>query len=323
MSDVDFDIFTNYSIMQKQEIDIDNIAMSIVTPVYKNDPSLLLQSLLNEANKTSNNLRTEIIIIDDGSDSSELVKLINKFVLEFNIPVKFISLIKNMGRSFARNKLMEEAKGNYILFLDSDMLPDNDNFIKKWVDLIDEKSPEIAFGGFTILQASDDKKYDLAKELASKSDCINAKERTKRGALAVATSNLLVRKDIMQTIPFDCGFSGWGWEDVDWALRANSSGFNVIHYENSATHMGLDEANDLLKKLKNAGPNFKLILERHPEMEKLDTTKASRKLAKIPFATAAAPIISLAVQQEFLPVKLRAFALRVWRALWAAKALNN
>ena len=83
--------------------------ISVVIPTYNRENLIVraINSVLNQTLKPK-----EIIIVDDGSsdNTKEIVK---------NYPVKYIYQ-KNFGVSFARNKGVKEAKGEWIAFLDSD-----------------------------------------------------------------------------------------------------------------------------------------------------------------------------------------------------------
>lgn len=297
------------------------IKLSIVTPIYKNDPSPLLAKISDEINNSNFDKNIELICVDDGSKSPELIEKIKSHLDKISIAAKLVAFVENQGRSAARNALIENSNGAFLLFLDSDMLPDCPNFIAKWLDFIDNSAPTIAYGGFSTAQIEDNKELALAKELAGHTDCLSAMERNERGPLAVATSNLLVRRDIVQEVPFDCGFKGWGWEDVDWALRAHQAKFAIVHFENSATHLGLDIPEVLLDKLAQAGPNFRHIAMRHPQMLKLQSTKAARLIAKLPFLVSFAPALKYLILETNLPIKLKANLARLWRATHAAKSI--
>lgn len=314
--------------MEKQLVTISNgkkvkgkPQLSIVMPVYKNDPSRLLLALAQEINLAKPTQNLELVVVDDGSAMPELSQSISAHINTINAPAKFISLTNNSGRANARNVLIANSSGDYLLFLDSDMLPDSQDFIANWLEFIKRTAPSIAYGGFSMLQANTAKEYDLARALAARIDCLNAEERTLRGPLAVATSNLLVRRDIMVAVPFDSDFVGWGWEDVDWALRANAANYSVVHIDIAATHLGIDMDKDLLLKFQKAGPNFRQITQRHPEMMGLESTKAARILSKIP-VTFLAPISYWFATCRIWPTSMRAKAARFWRAIWAAISLR-
>jgi glycosyltransferase involved in cell wall biosynthesis len=89
-----------------------NNLISIIIPCY-NDAQYIEQSVLSALNQTYPNI--EIIIVDDGSNprTKEILKK-----LEHKI-TKLITQ-ENQGQSTARNVGIREAKGEYILTLDSD-----------------------------------------------------------------------------------------------------------------------------------------------------------------------------------------------------------
>jgi glycosyltransferase involved in cell wall biosynthesis len=292
----------------------ERVALSIVTPFHKNDPSLLLSILSRQCA----GLSVELIIVDDGSGDSALTTAVQGFVDTFPVPALLITFTTNKGRSTARNRLIEDAKAPYILFLDSDMAPDSDQFVSDWLALIERVRPSIAYGGFTTLQVPDLPNIALARALAERGDCHGARVRVAKGPLAVATSNLLVRADIMQDVRFDSGFVGWGWEDVDWALRAARAGYAISHVPIPATHMGLDEPAVLLDKFAKAGPNFRLIVQRHPKMHFTQGTRVAKFLGYFPFQGLLRRLLYMTALNEKIAIRWRSLAARAWRALWAS-----
>ncbi len=88
---------------------------SIIIPVYNTEKYLkrCIESVLNQTNQNF-----EIIIINDGSkDKSE--EILKNY--ETNTKIKIIKQI-NHGLSYTRNVGIQKAKGDYIIFLDSDDL---------------------------------------------------------------------------------------------------------------------------------------------------------------------------------------------------------
>lgn len=90
------------------------IKFSIIIPVYNTEKYLIrcLKSVFEQKYK-----EYEVIIVNDGStDASE------KIILNFQKVYKNMKYIKqkNKGLSVARNKGLEQAEGEYIIWLDSD-----------------------------------------------------------------------------------------------------------------------------------------------------------------------------------------------------------
>lgn len=98
--------------MQGNNSDMKNPLLSIVISCY-NDANYIEQAVYSALNQTYSN--KEIIVIDDGSNIE------TKAVLK-KLEPKITKLItqENQGQSIARNKGIREAKGEYILNLDSD-----------------------------------------------------------------------------------------------------------------------------------------------------------------------------------------------------------
>lgn len=104
--------------------------VSIITPTY-NCAKFIGATIESVLNQTYQNF--EMIIVDDASkdNTEEVVKSFK------DKRIKYIRLSKNSGPAVARNRAMEEAKGKYMAFLDSDDLWKREklekqiNFIKK------------------------------------------------------------------------------------------------------------------------------------------------------------------------------------------------
>ena len=88
--------------------------ISVIIPVYNREKYIhkCIESVLEQKN-----VSTEIILVDDGSTDKSL-EICNRFSMEFeNIKVFHT---ENCGVSHARNVGLDNAAGDYILFLDSD-----------------------------------------------------------------------------------------------------------------------------------------------------------------------------------------------------------
>ncbi len=293
--------------------------VSVLIPFLRDDPSELLQLLDEEAASVDG--AVEIVLLDDGTADAALTARLVAQVKAMALPARLITLPANEGRAIGRNRLASAARGGSLLFLDSDMRPDHRRFLRDWADLVSREDPAVAFGGFSLLQAPTDAKFQVHRAMAAKSECVPYTERAKQPEKYVYTSNLLVRRDVFEAEAFDPGFTGWGWEDVEWAMRV-SRRFRVVHLDNAATHMGLDDVESLARKYEQSAPNFARVVGRHPEIvSTYPSYRAARLLKRIPRLDAIRPWMKRAAVTTWLPTAARAFSLRLYRAALYAEAV--
>ncbi len=296
-------------------------ALSIAIPTYRDDPTDLLDGL----NGCDEIERVEIIVYDDGSKRPDLINNMIEQGELMRCAVRIVSAADNMGRAVARNALLHHARADWVLLLDADMSPDENDFIAKYLDQIaDVDEPSLIVGGFSLRDAPTDKKYALHRWQAARSECLSAHERQKDPGRFVFTSNVVCHKDIFDRFHFDEEFAGWGWEDVDWGLRVAQSA-PVMHIDNAATHMGLDTVNDLMSKYGASGQNFNLILQKHPDtIARTPLAKAAFKLKRVPFKPMLKRMCQFVISEtDWMPTTVKGIALKIWRALVYAEAIND
>lgn len=96
-----------------------DILISIIVPVY-NVQDYIIECLESIGGQTYQD-GVECILVDDcGIDNS--MKLVNKFIHEYQGKIQFrtVKHKRNQGLSAARNTGIMDAKGEYVLFVDSD-----------------------------------------------------------------------------------------------------------------------------------------------------------------------------------------------------------
>ena len=143
--------------MKKRNL-VDDIIISVIAPVYNEEDSILefhnrLEKVLHQIGK-----RYEVLYINDGSNdrSKEVLEKIAKD----HKNVMLISLRKNSGKSGALSIGFREARGNYIITIDSD-LQDYPEEIPRLLDKLEE--------GFDIVSGwKIDRKDGFSKRISSK-----------------------------------------------------------------------------------------------------------------------------------------------------------
>jgi len=292
--------------------------LSVLVPFFQDDATALLSALDAQAQT----LPVDIIFYDDGTQDTGLTARMEDAVKLSAGAVALITNRENNGRSFARNTLFEAARGNWVLFLDADMRPARDDFLQAYLSLTEAKTGDILFGGFEVEDSAEDADRDVHRALSEVSDCLTLDERQAAGPQYVASSNLCVRRDVLLEEPFDSGFSGWGWEDSEWAARV-SKRFTLLHIDNPAVHLGLETTDTLLRRFATSGANYKRFTVAHPDLATtLPLYNISKTLRRLPGQSLMRPFLKAFVKSHLLPMSARLTALKLWRASHYADALT-
>jgi len=289
--------------------------LSVLIPFYRDDPSRLLAALGRSG------ASAEIVALDDGAGDEALAAQVISAVDALTLPARFVRLAANEGRAAGRNRLAAHARGQHLLFLDADMLPDADDFLGRWLALIDADDPAVAFGGFSLDQTPRTRIHAVHRALSLRSDCMPVAERRKAPEKYVFTSNLLIRRDVFEAEPFDASFVGWGWEDVEWGMRV-SRRHPIAHIDNPATHLGLAPAAAMAAKFEQSAANFARVVAAHGDIVRgYPSYRVARALKRAPLRRLWRPWLKAAALTESAPAGMRAFALRLYRAALYAEAV--
>lgn len=202
---------------------------------------------------------SEVIVVDNGStDSSRrMLKEIQKGKFNSqnnNLKFKIILNKKNLGYSKSNNQALKVAQGDYILFLNSDVIVDNVNFTHL-IDYLDKKSE---IGALTVKIKLPTGEIDPASHRGFptvwNSFCYFLKLEKIFGRLpligrifggyhlthlnlstvhevdSISGAFYLTRKEILEKLKgFDEDFFMYG-EDIDLSLRIKKLGYKIIYY---------------------------------------------------------------------------------------------
>jgi glycosyltransferase involved in cell wall biosynthesis len=286
--------------------------LSVLIPFLRDDPAGLLRSLDAQARTLAG--RVEVVTLDDGGGDEALAARVGETVLAMSAPARLISLSANEGRARGRNRLAAAARGGWMLFLDADMAPDAPDFLACYLALIDAEDVAVAFGGFTLDPADDRPEFAFHRAVTLRAECRPAAERQAQPAKTLCASNLLVRRDLFEAEPFDERFVGWGWEEVEWAIRV-ARRWPVRHLDNTAAHLGLDTAPALLAKYEQSRGNFGRMVADHPESVRgFPSYRVARLLRPLPLRGLWRGWLRRLALTENAPMLARVFAAKLFRA---------
>lgn len=240
--------------------------LSILIPTYNWNVALLLNKLFLEIETYALSSQVEVIVLDDCSNDVKIhadnVEFISENLKQY---LTYEKLEQNVGRSAIRNMLASKASGNFLLFLDCDVLPDMDDFIGKYLSLAEENIFDVVCGGISYrTRILNDPEYDYHAYLGNRKEVKPASERNKEPWRHILTSNIMVRKSMFQETPFNERFTGYGYEDIEWGVRLAKK-YRILHIDNTASHLGLVTKAKAYEKMCNSVPNYLLLREICPE----------------------------------------------------------
>lgn len=120
--------------------------VSIIVPVY-NAEKFLRETIDSVLNQTYEDF--ELLLVDDCSKDGS-VRLIEEYR---DLRVRLIKQEENHGAYAARNRGLEEAKGRFIAFLDSDDLWESDKLSKEMA-FLQEKNAGFVFTGYEFVDCN-------------------------------------------------------------------------------------------------------------------------------------------------------------------------
>jgi GT2 family glycosyltransferase len=167
----------------------------------------------------------EVIVVDNGSVDGSLEWL------RTQTDIILVEMGENVGAPAARNRALEIAQGETILFSDNDVV-----FTPKWRSLMlnhMDAWPDIGIvGPMSDYVAGDQKTKELPSDNETLSVFAERFTSQHRGehqyAMRLILFCMMVRRSVIDKIGgFDQDFGQWGFEDDDFTLRAKLAGFQM------------------------------------------------------------------------------------------------
>jgi glycosyltransferase involved in cell wall biosynthesis len=226
--------------------------LSILIPTYNYNITRLVTDLHQQAVNT--NVDIEIIVIEDGST---LYIKENNAINELDF-CRHIILNENVGRSAVRNKLADEAKYDYLLFIDCDAEVFSTHYIEKYIACCNKEC--VVIGGTIYDPKENDPRYSLrlayGRQREARRALIRSNENTYHN---FATFNFLISKSLFQKVRFDESIRGYGHEDTLFGHQLHELGYRFIHIENPLIHKGLDDNETFIRKTEEGTRNLYLL----------------------------------------------------------------
>lgn len=238
-----------------------DLKISVVTPTHEKK-DLLFRTLDSIAGQDLDPSEFEVVVVNDRSTDDT-----SSFLAEYLPPYKLrvATLSDNRGRAAARNRGVELATGDLVVFLDDDMetIP---GFLRAHREMHEKYGPIIGVGNVrnhpAICVAPIDRYMSTR----------GAQKIRSQGPLPwkyYSTNNSSVlRQDLVAVGGFDENFTAYGFEDMELALRlVRERGLDIRFVEGAQSlHLHAHSLEDLLKKKTLAGrDSLRYLFQKHPD----------------------------------------------------------
>jgi glycosyltransferase involved in cell wall biosynthesis len=163
------------------------------------------------------------LIVVDGCSRDKTLSIIEQSIKEANITTKIFCENEGLGR--ARQVVVDNANGEYVIWLDGDMILSKD-FVRKQVEFMDH-NPDVGIAKGKYGVRKDCKNEKLVAKLENIEFLLNTMFEGETNLRALGSSGCVYRVSaIRQVGGFDNSISGVG-EDMDIEYRVRTAGWRL------------------------------------------------------------------------------------------------
>ena len=241
--------------------------ISVLIPVFNVNVYSLVQELSRQLIALP--IEGEILVYDDCSSPEYLSQNSGITTLQ---NVFYKELDENVGRIAIRNLLAQDARFEWLLFIDSDSVILSDKYLSNYLAAIDSQEYDVYAGG-RVYQAEEP--INCSKRLHWK---YGTKRESVKGAQhALHTNNFCIRKTDFLGLNFPPAIRGYGHEDTWLEITLRNKQRKIFFIENPLLHGGLEDSKVFLEKTKSALQNLLLL----PEFFGEETVEEKIKLYRL------------------------------------------
>lgn len=231
---------------------------SICIPTFNYDVRQLVSSLYEQSLATG--ISFEILVVDDASTDRNLLES-NRTIKKLEHAFLF-ELAENVGRSKIRNILAQKARYDWLLFLDCDVMPCDNNFVINYLKA--SVNTDVIVGGICYRDEFPGEDFRLRWEYGRERECCRASIRSQNPYRSFMTGNFFIERAIFSMLKFDESISQYGHEDTLFGIQLKSLDVVITHIDNPAFHEGLEKNEIFLAKTKQSVDTLKILMEAHP-----------------------------------------------------------
>ena len=227
--------------------------LSILIPTYNYDCTNLVRDLHRQAECAG--IDYEIVVADDASPIKECAERVREINTWPNC--RLIELERNLGRARIRNRLADEARFEWLLFMDSDAEVISDSFI---VDYLKHTDADVVCGGLCHADVLPSPEVSLRYAYEKRADKKRAAcYREQRPYEQFITFCFMVRASVFQAIRFDDSITEYGHEDTLFGVELERRKVNIRHIDNPMRQGGIETNAEFVEKTRAALRNLVLM----------------------------------------------------------------
>jgi glycosyltransferase involved in cell wall biosynthesis len=199
--------------------------LSVCIPIYNSDVRALVNSLCAQIAALPD-ANIDIVLIDDASAPE--FKQCNMFS---EAAVKYYALPQNIGRSRIRNAFLKYTDADYLLFIDGDSTIQDPLLLKKYADYLTQQPIEVLVGASVYQNHKPNRSQRLRWSYSTQRESLEYQRRTQHHHAGFKTNNFIIRRSVLQQIPFDEQLTGYGHEDTLLGLQLADQQIPIAHIE--------------------------------------------------------------------------------------------
>lgn len=234
--------------------------ISVLIPVYNYDVIELVKMVHKQLELCS--IAYEIKCLDD---ASEIKFQKQKYEIDQFANSSYEISKSNQGRIATRHHLAQSAKYDYLLFLDADVIPKSDEFIKIYLSFIDSKF-NVIYGGVAYKKEKPEHDYLLRWSYGKLKEEVSAVKRNITPYKCIVSANFLIKKSIFITLNSCITYSGYG-SDNHFSYELIKNNILVLHIDNYVYHLGIEKSTTYLKKKEEAATALIELYRTKPTIE--------------------------------------------------------